>query len=251
MKKSSICCIIIMIFSLVMPLVSLLYPQTAYADGGMQTVGANTIVNTAAVLIRQRAGVKADSSDLSVNVLNLPQDVTAPEGEVALTVDLPYGVRYNSPTTANVTISVNGRIAAVTTLKFEVKMYKQVLIASRTIAVREVLTADSLRYERLDIGRLNAGYYSDATAVLGLITRRMITPGTPINQYMIEKPIVIKRNNNVTIMARIGALEVTAAGQALQDGYEGKIIRVKNLNSSKILSAKVIDENTVQVLSSK
>lgn len=251
-KKFSSFWVIIIIFVISMALPNgLLTHQTAYAAEGTQIVSANTLINTAAVLIRQRAGVAADSDDLSVNVLNSPQAVTAPDGELSVGVELPYGVRYNAPTTANVTISVNGQVISVTTLKFEVKMYKQVLVAARSISAREVLTADSLRYERMDIGRLMSGYYTDTNKVSGLITRRVITPGTVINQYMIDKPVIIKRGSGVTIVARIGGLEVTAVGQALQDGYEGKIIPVENLSSRKIVSAKVLDENSVQVLTAK
>jgi len=43
-------------------------------------------------------------------------------------------------------------------------------------------------------------------------------------------------------------MEVTSAGQALQDGIEGQLIRVQNINSTKVISAKVIDGTTVQVL---
>lgn len=251
-KEISSFCFIVLLFAASMALTSALFaPQIVYAAEGTQIVSANTLINTAAVIIRQRAGVAAESDDLSVNVLNSPQAVTAPEGDLSVGVDLPYGVRYNAPTTANVTVSVNGRVIAITTLKFETKMYKQVLVAGRSISSGEALTIDSLRYERMDIGRLMSGYYTDANKVLGLITRRAITPGLAINQYMIEKPIIIKRGSSVTLVARIGGLEVTAAGQALQDGYEGKIIPIQNLSSRKIVSAKVLDENSVQVLTFK
>lgn len=248
-RKISLCCFIIILLQTIF--IGMPGQKRVYAAEGTQLVSPSTLINTAAVLIRQRAGAAADSADLRVNVINSPQAVTVPEGEVALSVDLPYGVRYNAPTTANVTTSVNGQVVSVTTLKFEVKMYKQVLVAARSISIREVLTSDSLRYERLDVGRLGAGYYTDPSTIVGLITRRMISPGMPINQYMIEKPIIIKRGTGVTIVARIGNLEVTTSGQALQDGYEGKIIPVQNLNTLKVMSAKVLDETSVQVMTAK
>jgi flagella basal body P-ring formation protein FlgA len=68
---------------------------------------------------------------------------------------------------------------------------------------------------------------------------------------MVNKPVLIKRGSMVILIALVGSMEVTASGQAMQDGYEGQLIRVKNVNSNKIVLGKVIEENKVQVLTHK
>ncbi|MDF2635242.1 MAG: flagella basal body P-ring formation protein FlgA, partial [Pelosinus sp.] len=72
-----------------------------------------------------------------------------------------------------------------------------------------------------------------------------------ITDSMVNKPVLIKRGSMVILIALVGSMEVTASGQAMQDGYEGQLIRVKNVNSNKIVLGKVIEENKVQVLTHK
>lgn len=219
-----------------------------YAEAQTQTVSANTLTNAAAAVIRQQTGVPVESDSLTVNYLGNPSDLTAPAGNLELAVSLPYGVRYNAPTTAVVTVSVDGKVSNTAILKFEVKLYQQVVVAARAIAKGEVLGIDNLRLERLDVGRLTTGYYTDINDIAGLLSRRDLKPGTAFSKYLIEKPIVVKRGSAVTIIARTGGIEVTAFGKALQDGYEGQMIRVQNINSQKYMAAKVTGPGTVEIM---
>lgn len=227
------------------------YSRAAYASGETQIVSANTLTSAAFVTIRDRAGVSADSDDLKITVLGYPRDLDLPAGALTLAVDLPYGIRYNVPTTANVTVNVDGTTITVVTLKFQVKLYQQVVVAARSISNGDILSTDNLSYSRMDVGRLNSGYYTGIDKLLGLISRRNMTTGTAINQYMISKPTVVKRGNAVKVIARVGGIEVTTVGQAMQDGYEGQLIKVQNVNSGKILSAKVLDTGSVEVITYK
>ena len=109
----------------------------------------------------------------------------------------------------------------------------------------------NLRSERMDIGKLGAGYYTDLNKVVGLASRRSLKPGMVLIDSMLVKPVLVKRGAAVNIVARIGSLEVTALGQAMQDGTQGQLIKVQNVNSAKFISARVLDGTTVQVLTYK
>jgi flagella basal body P-ring formation protein FlgA len=89
---------------------------------------------------------------------------------------------------------------------------------------------------------------TDAGKVVGLMARRQIAAGMPLNEALLDKPPLVKSGNAVMIMARIGDITVTASGKALQEGGEGEIVRVQNLSSNKILTARVVDKATVEVI---
>ncbi|MDD4599872.1 MAG: flagellar basal body P-ring formation chaperone FlgA [Negativicutes bacterium] len=212
-----------------------------------QTVSVNMLSSAASVVINQQAGVTVENDDLTVTLLGSPEVVSVPAGNLDLAVSLPYGIRYNAPTTAKITISVNGKIAAITILKFDVNLYQQVVVAARPINRGEVFNAENLRYERMDVGRLNSGYYTDIAKVDGYLSRRMLNPGMALNQFLVEKPLLVKRGSAVTIIARLGGIEVTALGEAMQDGREGQRIRVQNSTSGKWITAKVVAAGTVEI----
>ena len=218
---------------------------TIISDG--QVVSRQLLVGKAIDSIQSLSGVPKGSPDLTITLEGNPQDIVVPKGKADITISLPSGIRYTGVTTAQAVISVNGKLAAKIPLRFDVKLYRQVVVAARPLGIKEVLTADALRYERMDVGRLSGGYYTQLDKLAGLAVRRAVTPGTPITDLMLEKPVIIKRGKTVSIVARIGDLEVSAAGQAMQDGVEGQFIRVKNTSSGRMVSGKVIDASTVEV----
>ena len=68
---------------------------------------------------------------------------------------------------------------------------------------------------------------------------------------MLLQPLAMRRGAAITIQVRQGEMLVSAAGEALQDGSIGQRIRVQNLVSKRIVTAKVIDEATVEVALSR
>lgn len=214
------------------------------ADG--QVISRQLLVDKSVAAIQSLSGMPMGSPDLKVTLESNVRDVTVAPGQSEITVSLPNGIRYTGNTNVQALISVNGKLSAKLTLRFDVKLFRQVVVAARQIAAKEVLTSAALRLERLDVGRVSGSYYTQTDKVAGLAVRRALVPGTPIADTMLEKPVVIKRGKTVSIRARIGALEVSAAGQAMQDGVEGQFIRVKNITTGRVVSGKVIDDSTVE-----
>lgn len=60
-------------------------------------------------------------------------------------------------------------------------------------------------------------------------------------------PPVVRARQRVTMTARVGALVVTAAGESHQDGRVGEVIRVENVDSKKVLRARVTGPGRVDI----
>lgn len=225
-----------------------LVPNYVTVIGNSQNISAQTLINKGIEAIRSQVGPNVDKDDLSIVFIGRGQDVIAPVGNVTLVSSLPYGIRYNTPATVTISVNANEQAVSKVVLKFNVKLYSQVAVAARHVDVHEIFTEDSLRYERMDTGRISAGFVTDTSKIIGRMARRAITPGMVILDSMVNKPMLVKRGNVVVLVALLGNLEVTASGQAMQDGYEGQLIRIKNASSNKIVLGKVVDKNRVQVL---
>lgn len=226
-------------------------PEAVTVTTRSQSIRGQVLLDKAITAIEERSGRSVSSGELSIAPIGSVQDVVIPMGDIVLKSDVPYGVHYNSPTAITIVVSVNGQIFSKINLGLDVKLYQQVAVTTSQISPGEIVTTDKLRYERMDTGRLGLGYYTDMNKVQGLMARRLLVPGMVVTESMVNKPLLIKQGSMVTILARIGGMEVTATGQAMQSGSEGQLIRVQNINSTKIVSAKVLDAGTVQVLSYK
>jgi flagella basal body P-ring formation protein FlgA len=206
-----------------------------------QQINGGHLVELAEKYLRERL----TGSEIEITPVGQQQDILVPPGNVVFSIELPYGVKYNAPTSVSVGITGGGQLYATTRLRFDIKKYEQVAVASRAMAPRDLIAADNITFERRDIGRMPPGYFTDPNKILGLVVKRQLSPGTAISDSVLEKPVLIKRGKTLRIIAQAGGIEVTAPGVSLQSGSEGQFIRVQNTNSKKVITARVVDEETV------
>ncbi len=83
----------------------------------------------------------------------------------------------------------------------------------------------------------------------GLVAKRTLPAKTVLQPYMIgsaKSPVIIKRNQNVVIRIEKPGFLITAVGKAMQDGKIGEYIRVRNIDSQRIILAKVNEDRSVE-----
>ena len=73
-------------------------------------------------------------------------------------------------------------------------------------------------------------------------------PGSILSERSLVRPILVKRGENVRIVARIGEIDVYANGVALAQGAAGDLIRVQNTTTKRILTGRVQEDKSVLVL---
>lgn len=127
-------------------------------------------------------------------------------------------------------------------------MEKQsVVVAKDFIKKGQVIKVEDVRSEDRILFRLTGNIAQDAGSVVDKIAKMDIRAGMVIKASMLDYKKLIKRGDPVTIIAESGSLRVTVAGKAMEDGPEGKFIKVLNLNSKKIIVAKIVANSTVSV----
>ena len=83
----------------------------------------------------------------------------------------------------------------------------------------------------------------------GLITKRRLPANTVINPNMLESlksPVIVKRNQNVVIRIERPGFLITAAGKTMQDGSTGEYIKVRNMDSQRIILARISEDGSVE-----
>jgi flagella basal body P-ring formation protein FlgA len=122
---------------------------------------------------------------------------------------------------------------------------------SRAVTVVDIPRGGVINTENMKVEETTSNYPEpdNWAAPYGLIAKRRLRPNTVIRPEMVgypEPPVLLKRNQNVVIkIDRLGLL-VTANGKAVQDGKVGECIRVQNVDSQRIIMAKVNEDGTVE-----
>ncbi len=118
---------------------------------------------------------------------------------------------------------------------------------SRRMRRDDVVGARDIIWIEVPNDNLAAAYVRDADELIGMSLSQGAIPGRPIQMGSLTSPLVVTRNDAVTMLLQHGSLSVTARGRALEDGAVGDRIRVANVDSSRVVDARVVGPGTVLV----
>lgn len=129
----------------------------------------------------------------------------------------------------------------------EVDLYMTGWALKTTSAAGAQLTRDDL----IEVKRPSRDFKRDAIQdpeqVVGAKLRRVVSANVPLREAWLSIPPLVKRGAIVDLTFSRGGISLSAQGEALGDGKKRDMIRVRNLNSKKIVTGRVIGINRVDV----
>ncbi|HEX8785722.1 MAG TPA: flagellar basal body P-ring formation chaperone FlgA, partial [Telluria sp.] len=120
-----------------------------------------------------------------------------------------------------------------------------VAVAAAPIAANDTLGDAQVTIERRDISNVADPVAAPQDAV-GKMSRRMLRPGDILRSGQLANPILVKRGDAVTMIARVEGIEVSTAGEALDAGGQGALVRVRNASSGQVVRMRVAGPGTVE-----
>jgi len=120
-----------------------------------------------------------------------------------------------------------------------------VAVAAAPVAANEALTDAQITIERRDISNI-ADPVATPQEVVGQMSRRMLRPGDILRSAQLSSPVLVKRGDAVLMVARREGIEVSTAGEALDAGARGAMVRVRNAASGQVVRMRVAAQGTVE-----
>lgn len=119
------------------------------------------------------------------------------------------------------------------------------VVAAAALPARRPIEASALRSERRDV-TATPDAFSDPQAVAGREPRRAVREGQLLNAKLLIEPLLVARSATVRVLARKGGVSAEVAGEALESGRLGEVIRVRNKVNERVIRARVVAENLVE-----
>lgn len=129
----------------------------------------------------------------------------------------------------------------------QITRYLAVVTAAHPIPRGTPVDTGDLRIKRVEAGALRGAYYRRTEAVLGLQTRYAIGAGEVISPRDVTAPMLVRRGQVLIIEASSATVTISMKGRALEDGGQGELVRVRNLSSDRVVQARVVARDRVQV----
>ena len=120
----------------------------------------------------------------------------------------------------------------------------------KIVTLADIKAGDAISKENVKVEKIVSDYPKAASfsAPYGLIAKRNISRGGSILPNMVGPPrpaILVKRNQSVIIRIEAGGLTITTTGKMVDEGAVGDIVRVRNVDSLRVITAKVNEDGTV------
>jgi flagella basal body P-ring formation protein FlgA len=191
--------------------------------------------------------VDHDSRTVRIKEIRTPKSVFLSKGRVAYKVAAPRSRELMGKCSIAIDFSVNGHSQKKVWATAVVEVLGPVVVTRKPLGRHKPITEDDIELTTMDLSDLPSSVITDPGAVLGKRTRRAVGAQIPLRADLIELPPLVKRGDMVVIIAQSNGLKITTLGQVKKKGRLGERIPVVNLDSKKILHARVIDSNTVKV----
>lgn len=128
-----------------------------------------------------------------------------------------------------------------------VDVYGKALVTTRALPRSAGLTAGAVRLTETSLANLDAGYLDDSADIDDMVTRRPLPAGTVLTTAMLEAQRLVRRGDRVTLVGGAGPIQVEMLGEAINDGARGERVRVRALNSQRIIEGWVVSASVVKV----
>jgi len=129
----------------------------------------------------------------------------------------------------------------------KIKVFKSVIVTTRPLTTNQVITATDIKLQNWDLSTLRQGYIESRNEVIGMALKHPIAMGVAVNSYNLKKQKLVRRGEQITLMASIGDMDVRMMGIALSDASLGQRVRVRNSSSKRIVEGVVNASGMVNV----
>ena len=136
---------------------------------------------------------------------------------------------------------------ATSALQGKYYLLTKVWVPSQNIAKGEIVSEEKLQSQDIRKSKLKPFMVTEKEKLVGQEAQKSLKEGKIINEKDVGAPILIKRNDIVTVIYRTDRMQITAKAIAQQDGAYGDRIELQNIKTRKVLTGIVQDASTVLI----
>lgn len=207
-------------------------------------IKGNEFIESASSFLKKNS---AAGSICQLKPVRIPPDLIVPGASKDIKLS-PRLVRSGARNQVRVQIVVLADVEQVGTREVTFRLKYN---CRRAVALVDIPAGAAIRTENVKIEKTPSNYPEPAnwSPPYGLVARRRISANTVIYSHMLGpgKPqVLLRRRQRVVIRIEKPGFLVTAVGEAMQEGRAGEYIKVRNVDSRRIILARVNEDGTVE-----
>lgn len=165
--------------------------------------------------------------------------------------DVRFSPRLSESSVTNqarveITVFAAGKKIAVRDVMFALKYNCRQAVTKTDIAAGQAITAENVEIQTAES---NNPEPADWALPFGTVARHRLAANTVLRPNMVvpsESPVLVTRNQTVAIKVERPGLVITAVGKAMDEGKVGDLIKVRNVDSQRVIVAKINADGSVE-----
>lgn len=188
------------------------------------------------------------SQGVEISIVNPPRDLKIPYGRLEIEVLRKQQNSLLGRVMIPIKVIIDDKVYKRIYLQYRVEFWEKVLVAKDRIERGTKIDNSLFEVEEKLITNNYHQFVSADDDLSGKRMKSFLQAGYPLLKRMVELPHLVKRWSEISLIAKIGGVEIVTTGKAREDGHLGDIIKVENISSKKIVKGRVIAKNKVEVL---
>ena len=244
MLWSGFFCLLTFVFP---PQAEALYGGGMQADAFPQMISSQKLAGIARQQLELELHKAGETRKHTLNLTNAPGDMRLPAGKLRYEAEMPGTLRYGSVHPVHIRLFIDEKLYRRVICYYRLQVFDQVLVAGMDLPLEKAIPQSAVRVEEREVAGGQGRYLSKFEEIAGRVPVRYVHMGQPLEQNMLQNPVVIHSGTPVKLVTHYKGIQVSAEGIAMQKGRVGGRIKVRNAHSLRILQGKVIDAATVEI----
>jgi len=197
-----------------------------------------------ATQLRQLLG---DVGRIEIEKVGTVDELNVPTGTVSVVTRTAANQQLKQRMCVWLDVQVNGQVYRTIPVWFGVRAYRPVLVARQSIDVRSTVRAEDFIVEDRDVAGVSGKVARVSEDFRDLWTRRPIMIGEVVTSDSLEERPLVQSGRNVRVTIVSGPVRIDTSGVAQMDAKLGDDVTIRNMASKETFTARVVQENTVEV----
>jgi flagellar basal body P-ring formation protein FlgA len=186
-------------------------------------------------------------SEIDIRSVEGLKGIEIPAGNVSLKVLSGTAVKGHGSILALIEALQDGKEVRCFWITAAIRINAEIVAAGRKIPQGARITSDELVQGLVEITDLHAGYFRKLEDVAGKGLRRTLSPGDPVIAENLSDPFLVRHGETVQLRLVRNGIVLTSSVKAEQDGRLGQFIKVRNVDFSSVLKARVTGPAEVSI----
>jgi flagella basal body P-ring formation protein FlgA len=142
---------------------------------------------------------------------------------------------------------VDGKVWRTLWIKADIRVRAKVVQVAKPVAFRGILKTEDVREQVCDIEDPRTEYFRTPSEAVGKTAKRVLGTGELLSRASMEEASLVRSGETVRLLGISGSVSMTAKVRALQNGKLGEAIKVRNIDTDRLIVAVVTGRGEVCV----